>query len=48
MKVFQGPEYKEMLTNLKKKFRQVKTTKPQASRKKSAEMYVVGLGYKGK
>ncbi|MCQ2972950.1 MAG: RlmE family RNA methyltransferase [archaeon] len=48
MKVFQGAEYKEMLINLKKKFRQVKTTKPQASRKKSAEMYVVGLGYKGK
>ena len=46
MKVFQGPEYKDMLTNLKKKFRQVKTTKPQASRKKSSEMYVVGLGFK--
>lgn len=46
MKVFQGPEYKEMLTNLKKKFRQVKTTKPPSSRKKSAEMYVIGLGYK--
>ncbi|MCF0226424.1 MAG: RlmE family RNA methyltransferase [Methanobrevibacter sp.] len=46
MKVFQGPEYKSMLTDLKKKFRQVKTTKPPSSRKKSSEMYVVGLGYK--
>lgn len=48
MKVFQGPEYKEMLTNLKKQFRQVKTTKPPSSRKKSSEMYVVGLKYKRK
>ncbi len=46
MKVFQGPEYKEMLDGLKKKYRQVKTTKPPSSRKKSSEMYVVGLGYK--
>ena len=48
MKVFQGPEYKDMLNNLKKKYRQVKTTKPPSSRKKSSEMYVVGLGYKHK
>ena len=45
MKVFQGPEYKEMLDSLKGKFRQVKTTKPASSRKKSSEMYVVGLDY---
>ena len=48
MKVFQGPEYKQMLVDLKKKFRQVKTTKPPSSRKKSSEMYVVGLGFKPK
>lgn len=47
MKVFQGPEYKQMLVDLKKKFRQVKTTKPPSSRKKSSEMYVIGLGFKG-
>ena len=45
MKVFQGPEYKEMLDSLKDKFRKVKTTKPASSRKKSSEMYVVGLEY---
>lgn len=45
IKVFQGPEYKNMLDSLKSKFRQVKTTKPPSSRKKSSEMYVVGLGY---
>ena len=44
IKVFQGPEYKNMLDSLKSKFRQVKTTKPPSSRKKSSEMYVVGLG----
>ena len=48
MKVFQGPEYKDMLTRLKKKYRQVKTTKPPSSRKKSSEMYVVGLDFKPK
>ena len=48
MKVFQGPEYKAMLDSLKGKFRQVKTTTPASSRKKSSEMYVVGLGYKPK
>ena len=48
MKVFQGPDYKPMLDSLKGKFRQVKTTKPPSSRKKSSEMYVVGLGYKPK
>ncbi|WP_407423756.1 RlmE family RNA methyltransferase [Methanobrevibacter sp.] len=48
MKVFQGPEYKPMLDSLKGKFRQVKTTKPPSSRKKSSEMYVVGLGFKPK
>ena len=45
MKVFQGPEYKEMLDSLKNKFRHVRTTKPASSRKKSSEMYVVGLEY---
>lgn len=35
MKVFQGPEYKDMLTRLKKKYRQVKINKPPSSRKKA-------------
>ena len=45
MKVFQGPEYKNMLDSLKGKFRHVRTTKPASSRKKSSEMYAVGLEY---
>ena len=48
MKVFQGPDYKPMLDSLKGKFRKVKTTKPASSRKKSSEMYVVGLEYRPK
>lgn len=47
MKVFQGPEHKAMLNKLKKKYRQVKTTKPPSSRKKSSEIYVICLGFKG-
>lgn len=46
IKVFQGSEYKELLDKIKKEFRIVKTTKPSSSRKKSTEMYVVGLKYK--
>jgi 23S rRNA (uridine2552-2'-O)-methyltransferase len=48
MKVFQGSEYKTFLDKLKKKFKIVKTTKPASSRKKSSEMYVIGLGFKKK
>jgi 23S rRNA (uridine2552-2'-O)-methyltransferase len=48
MKVFQGSEYKTFLDKLKKKFRILKTTKPASSRKKSSEMYVIGLGFKKK
>ncbi|MGL4670324.1 MAG: RlmE family RNA methyltransferase [Methanobacteriaceae archaeon] len=46
IKVFQGSEYKELLDKIKKEFRSVKTTKPSSSRKKSTEMYVIGLKYK--
>ncbi len=47
MKVFQGSEYKNTIDNLKSKFKILKTTKPASSRKKSKEMYVVGLKFKG-
>ena len=45
MKIFQGSYYKEEIDKIKKKFRIVKTTKPPSSRKKSSEMYVIGLGF---
>jgi len=46
IKVFQGEEYKNLIESLKKKFKILKTTKPASSRKKSSEMYVIGLKYK--
>jgi 23S rRNA (uridine2552-2'-O)-methyltransferase len=47
MKVFQGPQYPEILKTVKKKFRTIKTTKPPSSRKKSVEMYLVARGFRG-
>jgi 23S rRNA (uridine2552-2'-O)-methyltransferase len=47
MKAFQGEAYQELITNLKKKFKNVKTTKPNSSRKRSAEMYIIARGFKG-
>ncbi len=46
MKVFQGQGYPELLKDIKKKFKTVKTTKPPSSRKKSGEMYIVGRGFR--
>lgn len=47
MKLFQGPQFPEMLKTVKKKFRTVKTTKPPSSRKKSVEMYLIARGFRG-
>jgi len=46
IKFFQGENAQEIINNNKKKFRILKTTKPASSRKKSSEMYLLGLGYK--
>ncbi|MDR2873717.1 MAG: 23S rRNA (uridine(2552)-2'-O)-methyltransferase [Methanobrevibacter sp.] len=46
IKFFQGDEFNKILKEIKKKFRLVKTTKPNSSRKKSSEMYLLGLGFK--
>lgn len=46
-KVFQGGTEKELLTRLKKNFTKVHHAKPAASRKESAEIYVVALGFRG-
>lgn len=45
-KVFQGGSEREMLTTLKRHFAQVRHAKPPASRKGSAETYVVAQGYR--
>ena len=47
MKAFQGEAYQELINNLKKRFRTVKTTKPNSSRKRSSEMYVIARGFRG-
>jgi len=47
-KVLQGGAEKELLTLLKSNFKTVKHIKPEASRKDSAEMFVIAEGFKGK
>lgn len=46
-KVWQGGSDKELLSLLKKNFTKIKHIKPPASRKESAETYVVAQGFKG-
>ena len=46
-KIFQGEYYPQFYKSIKEKFRSTKAYSPEASRKRSAEVYVVGKGYKG-
>jgi 23S rRNA (uridine2552-2'-O)-methyltransferase len=46
-KVFQGGSEKALLDRLKQNFASVKHAKPPASRKDSAELYVVATGFRG-
>jgi 23S rRNA (uridine2552-2'-O)-methyltransferase len=46
LKVFMTPEYKALLTELKTRFATVKTTRPESTRKGSAETYVIAKGLK--
>ena len=46
IKVFQGEEFKNLVDKLRNEFKVLKTTKPSSSRKKSSEMYVIGLKYR--
>lgn len=41
-KIFQGAHYKEFMDEVKENFEFVKTVKPEASKRKSKEMYIVG------
>ncbi len=45
-KVFHGAGYSQLVTRFKAQFRTVKPIKPKASRDKSAETYLVGIGLK--
>lgn len=46
-KVLQGGTERDLLTRLRRDFAKVSHAKPDASRKESAEMYVVATGYRG-
>lgn len=46
VKVFQGDMFRDLLTDMKKRFDFCKGHSPQASRKASSEIYIVGKGYK--
>ena len=46
LKVFMGSEHKTLLSELRSLFTAVKTTKPESSRKGSAETYVVATEFK--
>ena len=46
LKAFMGPEHKALLSELRLIFTSVKTTKPESSRKGSAETYVLAAGFK--
>ncbi|MHA2358800.1 MAG: SAM-dependent methyltransferase [Candidatus Thorarchaeota archaeon] len=47
-KVFQGPGFQEFMVSVRNKFNSVKLIKPAASRKTSAEMYLLGKGPRGR
>ena len=47
VKIFQGSDINKFLEELKLNFREVKITKPEATRKGSAEVYIVGKGFMG-
>lgn len=46
-KVFQGDSFMDFVNEVREKFELVKITKPPASRKGSAEAYIVAKGFKG-
>jgi 23S rRNA (uridine2552-2'-O)-methyltransferase len=48
VKVFQGDLLDDFIQTVKASFETVKLVKPQASRAKSSEMYILALGLKGK
>lgn len=47
MKAFQGDELQNLLKRLKESFDRVEISKPNASRKESSEVYLVGLNFIG-
>lgn len=46
-KIFPGSEFEEFLRECRQSFRKVRTTKPEATRKSSSEVYVIALEFRG-
>jgi 23S rRNA (uridine2552-2'-O)-methyltransferase len=46
-KLFQGPDFQKLIKHAQQQFSEVRSVKPEGSRKESIEQYVVALGYKG-
>ncbi len=44
-KVFQGEDFPNLIDEMKKRFKLVKTVKPKSSRTESREVFVVGMGF---
>jgi len=47
-KIFQGDYYNQFYKAVKDRFRNTKAYSPGASRKRSAEVYVIGKGFRNK
>ena len=47
-KVFEGGDLNEFVNQVKPKFRLVKRVKPKSTRSESVELFIVGLGFKGR
>lgn len=47
VKIFQGEGFDEFFGKVKKNFKFAKTTKPEASRKRSKEVYIIAFGFTG-
>jgi 23S rRNA (uridine2552-2'-O)-methyltransferase len=46
-KIFQGPDFKKLIDEVRARFTVAKSAKPESSRQISIEQYIVGTGFKG-
>jgi 23S rRNA (uridine2552-2'-O)-methyltransferase len=46
-KIFQGPDFDDAKKKTEQLFTKTRVMKPEASRKESYEIFVIGLGFKG-
>ncbi|ACV69033.1 RlmE family RNA methyltransferase [Desulfohalobium retbaense] len=47
VKIFEGPDVPQYVSDLRQYFKKVKTAKPKSSRAESKEIFVMGFGFKG-